>query len=198
MSTVSTRSDLGDGVIKIGAKPRHRERMAYMPLTALRPGKPDIRRMRREYRLLCEAQAPIERVFWQLEQRKGQLADQLANEGVAPFCRPRRAGQSLRKRLTRKGGSMPLVAFSVRLDRIEQGILYQAADGSFPLSLPSSGIKRVMARLTVITALGFRGQTHLLGPLLPALNVLQEPARGEPDTAQRVMKQPPADPLGLF
>lgn len=85
---------------------------------------------------------------------------------------------------------MPLVAFSVRLDRIEQGILYQAADGSFPLSLPSSGIKRVMARLTVITALGFRGQTHLLGPLLPALNALQEPARGEPDTAQQSFAKP--------
>ena len=70
-----------------------------------RPNKPDIRRMRREYRLLCEAQAPFERVFWQLEQRKGQLADQLANEGVAPFCRPRRGGQRLRKRFTRKGGS---------------------------------------------------------------------------------------------
>ena len=48
-------------------------------------------------------------------------------------------------------------------------------------------------------------------PDLQALNALQEPARGEPDTAQqsfakpidaftaqRVMKQPPADPLGLF
>jgi hypothetical protein len=70
-----------------------------------RPDNRDIRRMRREYRLLCEAQAPVERVFWQLEQRKGQLADQLANEGVAPFCTPRRGGQRLRKRLTRKGGS---------------------------------------------------------------------------------------------
>ena len=70
-----------------------------------RPDKPDIARMRREYRRLCEIKAPVERVFWQLEQFKGQLADQLANEGVAPFCRPRRGGQRLRKRFTRKGGS---------------------------------------------------------------------------------------------
>jgi hypothetical protein len=58
-----------------------------------RPDKPDIRRMRREYQLLCEAQAPIERAFWQLEQRKGRLADQMANEGVTQFCRPRQDGQ---------------------------------------------------------------------------------------------------------
>ena len=30
-------------------------------------------------------QAPIERTFWELEQCKGQLADQLANEGAMPF-----------------------------------------------------------------------------------------------------------------
>jgi hypothetical protein len=64
-----------------------------------------VRKLHAEYRLLCDAQAPIERIFWQLEQRKGKLADQLANEGVAPFCRPRRGGQGPRKRLTRKGGS---------------------------------------------------------------------------------------------
>ena len=44
----------------------------------------------REYRLICRMIRPIERAFWQLEQRKGQLADQLANEGVRPFCEPRR------------------------------------------------------------------------------------------------------------
>ena len=62
----------------------------------------DIARLRQEYLALCEAQAPFERIFWQIEERKGQLADQLANEGVAPFCRPRRGGQRLRKRFTRK------------------------------------------------------------------------------------------------
>ena len=72
-----------------------------------RPDKPDIRRMRWEYRLLCEAQAPFECVFWQLEQAKAILADALARENVAPFCRPRRGGQRLRKRFTRKGGSSP-------------------------------------------------------------------------------------------
>ena len=54
--------------------------------------KSDVRRLASEYQLLCEAQAPIERVFWELEQRKAQLADRLANEGAAPFCRPRRCG----------------------------------------------------------------------------------------------------------
>jgi hypothetical protein len=103
---------------------------------------------------------------------------------------------------------VPLAAFSVPLDRIEEGFLYQA-DGSFPLPLSSSGIKSPW-RPTVITALGFRGQAHLLRLLPSALNALQEPARGEPETAQssakpidafttqRVMKQPPPDQLGLF
>jgi hypothetical protein len=81
-----------------------------------------------------------------------------------------------------------LAAFSVPLDRIEEGFLYQA-DGSFPLSLPSSGIKSPWC-LTVITALGFRGQAHLLGLLPPALNALQEPARGESDTAQQSFAKP--------
>ena len=66
--------------------------------SAIAQSKTDIRRMRREYRLLCEAQAPIERVFWEIEQRKGQLADQLANEGIKPFCRPRRSGHPPPKR----------------------------------------------------------------------------------------------------
>ena len=66
--------------------------------SAIAQCKTDIRRMRREYRLLCEAQAPIERVFWEIEQRKGQLADQLANEGIKPFCRPRNSGHPPSKR----------------------------------------------------------------------------------------------------
>ena len=33
-----------------------------------------------EYHLLCLVQAPFEFVFWALEQRKGRLADKLANE----------------------------------------------------------------------------------------------------------------------
>jgi hypothetical protein len=60
--------------------------------SAIAKRKTDIRRLRMKYRLLCEVQAPIERVFWELEQRKSQLADQLANEGATPFCRPRRSG----------------------------------------------------------------------------------------------------------
>jgi hypothetical protein len=74
-----------------------------------RPDKSDIRRMRREYRLLCVAQAPVERVFWQLEQCKAQLADQLANEGVAPFCKPRRGVHSTFDEDTNElgGGSKP-------------------------------------------------------------------------------------------
>ena len=54
--------------------------------------------MRAEYRLLCEVQAQIERAFWAIEQRKGQLADQLANEGIKPFCRPRNSGHLPSKR----------------------------------------------------------------------------------------------------
>jgi hypothetical protein len=69
-----------------------------------RPGKTDVRRMQREYRLLCEAQAPIERAFWRLEQRKGRLADRLANEGIAPFCRPA-SGRKRRQPLTPKGAT---------------------------------------------------------------------------------------------
>jgi hypothetical protein len=34
-----------------------------------------------EYHLLCVVQAPFEFVFWALEQRKGQLADKLENDG---------------------------------------------------------------------------------------------------------------------
>jgi hypothetical protein len=47
--------------------------------------------MKEEYRLVCAVQAPLERVlrvFWELEQRKGQLADQLANNGI--LVSPRR------------------------------------------------------------------------------------------------------------
>lgn len=55
-----------------------------------KPGKPNISRVQREYRLICEVQAPIERIFWRLEQRKAYLTDRLANAGVSPFCRPRR------------------------------------------------------------------------------------------------------------
>ena len=57
-----------------------------------------VRRLRSEYQLLCKVQAPIERAFWALEQRKGQLADQLANEGIKPFCRPRNSGHAPSKR----------------------------------------------------------------------------------------------------
>jgi hypothetical protein len=46
-----------------------------------------IRRLTAEYRRISAVQAPIELAFWSLEQRKGQLADRLANEGVKPFCR---------------------------------------------------------------------------------------------------------------
>ena len=69
-----------------------------------RADKDKIRRLRLEYQMLSEVQAPLERAFWRLEQRKAQLADQLANEGVAPFCRPRRGGcpPSKRKRPKRK------------------------------------------------------------------------------------------------
>jgi hypothetical protein len=63
-----------------------------------KPGKADLRRMRQEYRILCQNQAPIERAFWALEQRKGQLADKLANEGIKPFCRPRDSGHPPSKR----------------------------------------------------------------------------------------------------
>ena len=52
-----------------------------------------VRRLRAEYQLLCKVQAPIERAFWAFEQRKGQLADQLANEGATLYCRPRRCPQ---------------------------------------------------------------------------------------------------------
>jgi hypothetical protein len=38
-------------------------------------------RLQIEYHLLCLVQAPFEFVFWSLEQRKGRLADKLANEG---------------------------------------------------------------------------------------------------------------------
>lgn len=57
-----------------------------------RPGKADIHKLRADYRLLCKVQAPIAHAFWALEQRKVQLADRLANEGVKPFCRPRKPG----------------------------------------------------------------------------------------------------------
>jgi hypothetical protein len=57
-----------------------------------------VRRLRAEYQLLCKVQAPIERAFWALEQRKVQLADQLANEGIKPFCRPRMSGHQPSKR----------------------------------------------------------------------------------------------------
>jgi hypothetical protein len=57
-----------------------------------------VRRLRAEYQLLCKVQAPIERAFSALEQRKGQLGDQLANEGIKPFCRPRRSGHPPSKR----------------------------------------------------------------------------------------------------
>jgi hypothetical protein len=68
------------------------------------PGKADIRRLRQEYQLLCRMQAPIERAFWRLEQRKGRLADRLANEGIAPFCRPASGRKRLRRQpLTPKG-----------------------------------------------------------------------------------------------
>jgi hypothetical protein len=58
------------------------------------PRKPDIRRLRAEYRRLCLALEPLERAFWRLEQRRSRLADALANAGVKEFCKPR---------LTRKG-----------------------------------------------------------------------------------------------
>ena len=91
------KQDLGPPARKRGPLPpikREGAKATGLPLKsplhpALARCKSDIRRMRREYRLLCEAQAPIERVFWELEQRKAQLADRLANEGASPFCRPR-------------------------------------------------------------------------------------------------------------
>jgi hypothetical protein len=75
-------------------------RGGYMNLVGIsqRPHEPDIRRLRREYRILCELQLPLERLFWQLEQRKGQLIDQLANLGVAPFCFPRKRAVSVKPR----------------------------------------------------------------------------------------------------
>ena len=53
--------------------------------------KANIRQLRRDYQLLCQMLKPIERIFWAIEQRRTQLADQLANEGVPPFCTPRRS-----------------------------------------------------------------------------------------------------------
>jgi hypothetical protein len=50
-----------------------------------------VRRMCAEYGLLCELIAPIERTLWRLLQRKERLADELANEGVKPFCEPQRS-----------------------------------------------------------------------------------------------------------
>jgi hypothetical protein len=50
--------------------------------SAAQPSSADIRRMRREYRLLCQLLAPLEKIFWELEQRRASMADRLANEGV--------------------------------------------------------------------------------------------------------------------
>jgi hypothetical protein len=36
--------------------------------------------------------------------------------------------------LTAKGGHMPLIAVSIKLDRIDEGLLYKAQDGSYWLS----------------------------------------------------------------
>jgi hypothetical protein len=47
-------------------------------------------RLRSEYQLLCKVQAPIERAFWALEQRKGTIFF-LEKKGAMPFRRPRRS-----------------------------------------------------------------------------------------------------------
>lgn len=40
-----------------------------------------VRRLRTELQILCKLHAPIERAFWALEQRKGQLADEFGERG---------------------------------------------------------------------------------------------------------------------
>lgn len=39
-------------------------------------------RLRAEYRMIATLQRPFEFIFWALEQRKGRLADKLANEDM--------------------------------------------------------------------------------------------------------------------
>jgi hypothetical protein len=41
-----------------------------------------------EYRVLCALQAPLERAFWAVTQRRAQIADRLANLGLAEFAEP--------------------------------------------------------------------------------------------------------------
>ena len=67
------------------------------------PRKRDIRRLRAEHRALCQMLAPIEQIFWEIAQKRAQIADKLANQGVVPFCRPA-SGRKPRKPITPKGG----------------------------------------------------------------------------------------------
>jgi hypothetical protein len=64
------------------------------------PRKPDIRRLRAEHRALCQMLAPIEQIFWEIAQKRAQVADALARAGVEEFCEP----SPRHKLITRKGG----------------------------------------------------------------------------------------------
>jgi hypothetical protein len=128
---------------------------------------------------------------------------------------------------------MPLTAFSIRLDRVDESLLYQAKDGSWWLSCVCTLDEDAKGRWIVAQSIpkerfaagekgpqvgywreidGAKPTQSGKGFDLSKYRKPEEPASGEPppaeqsfvrsvdafDTAQRVMKQPPADPPGPF